>query len=62
MSKKKHSRNSNYKKKHKEPYSTFDPKIHHRGKGGSGYGFKRDHVSTPEETSGSQLRHILDPK
>jgi hypothetical protein len=62
MSKKKRSKNSSSKKKYKEPYSTFDPKIHHRGKGGSGYGLKRDHVSTPEESSGSQLKHIFGEK
>lgn len=42
--------------------STFDPKIHHRTRGSSGYGLKREHVATEEETSGSQLAHILDPK
>jgi hypothetical protein len=55
MSKKKRSKNSNYKKKHKEPYSTYDPKIHVRT--GSGYHMKK---SAPAgDMSGKQLAHIL---
>ena len=48
-------------KPHREQ-TTFDPKLHHRSRGSSGYGLKREHVATAEETSGSQLAHILDPK
>ena len=53
------------KAKNKKPYqeqTTFDPKIHHRSKGSSGYGLKRNHIATAEETSGLQLAHILNPK
>ena len=59
MSKKKRSRNSNYKNKQKEPYSTFDPKIHYRGKGQSGYGLRKDYVATPDSTSGKNLEHLF---
>ena len=49
----------NHKKPHHKEHSTFDPKLHHRSHGSSGYGMKRDHVQTEEETSGKQLAHIL---
>jgi hypothetical protein len=47
------------KKKFYKEQSTFDPKIHHKSKAGTGYGLKRDHVATAEETSGKQLAHIF---
>jgi len=53
---KKRSKNKN---NHRKEQSTFDPKIHHKSRGSSGYGLKRDHVATPEESSGRQLAHIL---
>jgi hypothetical protein len=46
-------------KNHHREQTTFDPKIHHKSHGSSGYGLKRDHVATPEESSGRQLAHIL---
>jgi len=48
-----------HKNNHRKEQSTFDPKIHHKSKAGTGYGLKRDHVSTAEELSGKQLAHIL---
>jgi len=45
-------------KKHREQ-TTFDPKIHYRKKGYSGYGLKDD---AKINRSGSQLAHILNPK
>jgi len=48
-----------HKNNHRKEQSTFDPKLHHKSKAGTGYGLKRDHVSTPEESSGKQLAHIL---
>ena len=49
-------------RKYPQEQTTFDPKIHHRSKGSSGYGLKRNHIATAEETSGLQLAHILNPK
>lgn len=61
MSQPRKRKTKNNKKFYKE-HSTFDPKIHHRSKGSSGYGLKRDHVETSEETSGAQLAHLFDTK
>jgi hypothetical protein len=44
------------KKKFYKEQSTFDPKLHYRGKGQTGYGLKKD---TEIDSSGSQLAHIL---
>lgn len=46
--------------KQKKENTTFDPKIHHKSKAGTGYGLKRDYVATPEESSGKQLAHLFD--
>lgn len=46
------------KKKHIE-HTTFDPKIHYRKKGFSGYGLK---VDAKVDRSGAQLAHLLNPK
>jgi len=46
--------------KQKKENTTFDPKIHHKSKAGTGYGLKRDYVPTPEEASGKQLAHLFD--
>ena len=56
--KKRKVKSKNTHKQHREQ-TTFDPKLHHRSHGSSGYGMKRDHVQTEEETSGKQLAHIL---
>jgi hypothetical protein len=56
----KHKKKFNGNREHNHAKDTFDPKIHHRSKGSSGYGLKRDHVSTTEETSGAQLQGMLD--
>jgi len=45
--------------KQKKENTTFDPKIHHKSKAGTGYGLKRDYVVTPEESSGKQLEYIF---
>ena len=50
---------SKNKNNHRKEQSTFDPKLHHKSKAGTGYGLKRDHIATAEETSGKQLAHIL---
>ena len=47
------------KNNYRKEQTTFDPKIHHKSHGSSGYGLKRDHVATPEESSGRQLARIL---
>ena len=52
-------RKARSKNNHRKEQSTFDPKIHHKSKAGTGYGLRRDHVATAEETSGKQLAHIL---
>lgn len=54
--------NKKNRPKHKKEHTTFDPKKHYRAKGSSGYGMKKDYVLSPEETSGKQLDHILNPK
>ena len=54
-------KSKNTRRQHREQ-TTFDPKLHHRSKGSSGYGLKRDHVETAEETSGAQLAHLFDTK
>jgi hypothetical protein len=46
-------------KKHHREQTTFDPKLHYRGKGQTGYGLKN---GVELDRSGSQLAHILDPK
>jgi hypothetical protein len=56
----KHKKKFNGNREHNPLRDTFDPKIHHRSKGSSGYGLKRDHLSTVEETSGAQLQGMLD--
>ena len=55
----KKSNKKNHKKTHYKEQTTFDPRIHHKSNAGTGYGLKRDHVQTAEETSGAQLAHIL---
>lgn len=49
-------------KKHYQEQTTFDPKIHWKKKGTTGYQLKKDYVQKPGESSGSQLDHILNPK
>jgi hypothetical protein len=53
------------KRKNKKQYreqTTFDPKIHWKKKGTTGYQLKKDYKVSPGELSGSQLAHILNPK
>lgn len=45
-------------KKFKEQ-TTFNPKLHYKTKGSTGYGLRSD---AENNDSGSQLEHILNPK
>ena len=49
-------RSGKYKQKKENTKTTFDPKIHYRGKGQSGYGLRND---VTLDTSGAQLSHLL---
>jgi len=59
-------RTRRHKFKHNKPkgrndyYSTFDPKVHHRSKGSTGYGLKRGVATDPAEDRGSALAHLFD--
>jgi len=44
------------KNNNRREQSTYDPKLHHRSKGSSGYGLKR---GTETDSSGAQLADIL---
>ena len=41
---------------YRQEKTTFDPKIHYRGKGQSGYGLRND---VTLDTSGAQIAHLL---
>lgn len=45
----------------RQNHSTFDRQLHHRSQGGTGYGMKRDHVSTELELSGRNIPEALLP-
>jgi uncharacterized membrane protein YdbT with pleckstrin-like domain len=45
----------------RQNHSTFDRVLHHRSQGGTGYGMKRDHVSTELELSGRNIPEALLP-
>ena len=45
----------------RQNHSTFDRELHHRSQGGTGYGMKRDHVSTELELSGRNIPEALLP-
>jgi hypothetical protein len=45
----------------RQNHSTFDRDLHHRSQGGTGYGMKRDHVSTESELSGANIPAALLP-
>ena len=39
----------------RQNHSTYDRDLHHRGKGGTGYGYRRDVLQNPDELRGDQL-------
>lgn len=45
----------------RQNHSTYDRDLHHRGRGGTGYGMKRDHVATELELSGRNIPEALLP-
>ena len=45
----------------RQNHSTYDRDLHHRSQGGTGYGMKRDHVSTESELSGANIPATLLP-
>ncbi len=45
----------------RQNHSTYDRDLHHRSQGGTGYGMKRDHVSTELELSGRNIPEALLP-
>jgi hypothetical protein len=45
----------------RQNHSTYDRVLHHRSQGGTGYGMKRDHVSTESELSGRNIPEALLP-
>lgn len=45
----------------RQNHSTYDRDLHHRARGGTGYGLRRDYESTPEELSGRNIPESLLP-
>ena len=39
----------------RQNHSTYDRDLHHRGRGGTGYGYRRDVLQNPDELRGDQL-------
>jgi len=57
----KHKKKFNGKHKDRNDYfSTFDPKLHHKSKGSTGYGLKRGVSTDPAADQGSTLAHLFD--